>query len=312
MRMKNRQARFAQAVGAISAFLATVAMTASASIVVINENFDIDDPVGGDPVNGCCPGTWIPNQFVAADVPGHSGPDVNFQPQVISDGGNGVGEYVEGRGGGPEYDLDGYLLADQAATGPGTVVAGNFNFRLVGGEGLIGLANNTQAMADGTNNGDANFSFAPSPDSAILWGLFFGEGFGASGGDTLASYSNGGGRIPISTAQGVGFPAAESIGRVRFDFQYTVGSSVFDSLTITTVGGGAFNNTPLVREDDGTAVPVTNPGGFDGWFQGNYRANGAFNANYNTDDIYITIPEPSTIGLLALGALAVAARRRTH
>ena len=49
MRMKNRQARFAQAGGAISAFLATVAMTASASIVVINENFDIDDPVGGDP-----------------------------------------------------------------------------------------------------------------------------------------------------------------------------------------------------------------------------------------------------------------------
>ena len=99
-----------------------------------------------------------------------------------------------------------------------------------------------------------------------------------------------------------------------------MGASTLDSLTVTTVSGTntTFNNTPLVRQDNGAAVPITNAGGFDGFFWSNADRSStlARRTNYLVDDIVIRvelIPEPSTIALLTLALVSwtLAIRRRS-
>ena len=310
-------------IGAAVISLGLAMGTAAHATVVIDETFDNGDSAGSPPTNVGYPGTWLPNYFVTNDVPGvggagHTGPDIDLQAEVQNSSGNLVGQYVHGRGGGPEFDLDGYLKADQAATTPGLTVRGNFNIRMVYGEGLVGLANDTQTLADGTDNTDPNYDWLPSPTGAMLFGLWLGAGYGASGGAATmySSYANDRSLIGLSTAMGVNMPVAPtSVGWLRFDFEYTVGEAFLDYLRITSLddAGATYDNAELVRLDTGGPVPVMNAGGVDGWFQGDGdKPDGAIrNTNFITDDIFIeVIPEPSTLSLLAAGALLMAVVRR--
>ena len=51
----------------MSSLVGAMTVSIAAPIVVIDEDFDNDDAVGGDPINACCPGTWIPNKFTTND-----------------------------------------------------------------------------------------------------------------------------------------------------------------------------------------------------------------------------------------------------
>ena len=266
---------------------------AAKAVDLIDENFDNDpDPLGGQPINVCCPGTWLPNNYTTNNVPNWepmaTTTDSVLRLEIFNDAVSGTQAanfaYINRGIGNPAalkvFNLDGFIKTDQVVTN-GQVIRATVTIRNIDGEQKFGLSSDIQAMADATAS-----TFGPSPQSAILVEMIYGQGFSSrflhclnQNGQIIALAPEPG---PVGTWE---FPDGSHMADpLVFTFTYTVGAGTIDvklNHTIDiTVRDTAFGHTA------GDPVPMRNaaaPTQIDGMFFAGTRGG----TDYLIDDILV-------------------------